>query len=87
MCSEKRVWAITKYIDVPHSQLCEGECTSSTCTHRSHKSRQPKKQNKTQQQQQKQQHKKAILAGFKPNEDQEFKEMLKVKMEQAGVER
>ena len=63
-----------------HAKVCDGECTNVKCNHRSHASR--KRRTMTTQQK-----KAALMAGFKPQEDIDFKNVLQQKLQQAGVDR
>ena len=65
---------------LPHAKVCDGECTNVKCNHRSHASR--KRRTMTTQQ-----IKAALMAGFKPQKDIDFKNVLQQKLQQAVVDR
>jgi hypothetical protein len=69
-----------KRIMLSHAKVCDGECTNVKCNHRSHASRRRRTMTT-------QQKRAALMAGFKPQEDIEFKNVLQQKLQQAGVDR
>ena len=65
---------------MPHTKLCKRNCTNVKCTHSSHKSRNVKRSvNKSDE-------RARVLAGFKPKEDTQFKNILQQKMSNSGMD-
>jgi hypothetical protein len=64
-----------------HNQVCEKKCTIRSCSHRYHKKRSTSTTSTTATQH----NNRAILAGFKPEDNEQFKQQVQHKMQQAGL--
>ncbi len=85
-CSGKYHLIGKKRVMLSHTQVCEGKCTARSCTHRSHK---PRKQTQatTTTSTMSARDKQALLAGFKPIDNAQFKQHVQQKMQEAGVDK
>jgi hypothetical protein len=70
-----------KRVMLSHPRVCEQECTNVKCAHQSHSSRKCIRKLTLQQEKAK------LMAGFKPNDEVEFKQILKKKLQGAGMDR
>ena len=68
-----------KRVMLSHPRVCEGECTNTKCTHQSHSSRKCARKLQTE--------KAKLMAGFKPKDEVQFKQILNKKLQQAGLDR
>ena len=79
-CVGREILVDDTAVIMTHAKLCKGKCTNAQCTHSSHKSRKLKRSiNKADA-------RARALAGFKPVEDTQFKNILQHKMNKSGMD-
>ena len=70
-------------VELIHKQVCKGTCTNEECNHRSHSKRKAKKLKSSLTSHERQ----AILAGFKPQPNQDFKQEWEQQLKAEGIDR